>query len=181
MPDALGDSVVYAAYGSGTPGVYEIHRQAVDGDRADRVIAKGYRSGTSWLTNLAASGHLVAWTAQSPSLAKEGWVDGDSLSGRLFVLDVSTGEVTAVVTRNEAGANASVEFTRSGVAWGNGSGSGDAGEYVLDTGTATLRRLGSNAGLSAVIADPGTDEICWATAGRGARDIRWRHDALTSG
>jgi hypothetical protein len=93
---------VCAAYHRSKPNVYEIHRLEVANGNTDRVLVRGYRSGTSWITNLAASGKLVVWTAQSPSLAKEGWVPGESIPGDLFVLDTVTGFVTKVVTKDES-------------------------------------------------------------------------------
>ena len=76
------------------------------GDWVARPAARSSGPGTSWITNLAARGRLVVWTAQSPGLAEEGWVPGETTPGQVFVLDTASGKVTA--PGNADGADGSV-------------------------------------------------------------------------
>jgi len=178
MPTPLDGALVYASYSKATPDVYEIHQREVAGTQTDRVLVRGYRSGTSWITNLASSGKLVVWTAQSPGLKKEGWVPDETAPGVMFILDVSTGALTKVITKDEAGGEGSIAFTRRGVVWGNGSGNGDAGEYVLDLITGKLQKLGAEQGYSEVMANPDSDQVMWVPKS-SANNIVWKVATLS--
>ena len=163
MPTGLDHALVYATFDPATPNTYEIHRRDVGPGQADRILVRGYRSGTSWITNLAARGRLVVWTAQSPGLAEEGWVPGETTPGQVFVLDTASGKVTRIVTEDAVGSNGSIAFTRRGIAWGNGSGNGDPTEYVLDLADLSLVELGQQQGASEVMASPGNDVVLWSS------------------
>jgi len=176
-PVNLDGALGYVVSDDSKPHGYEIHRRTVPGGQADRVLVRGYSPGESGLTDLAAAGKLLAWTASSPSRTKEGegWEAGKSTPGVLFVLDTSTGALTKVITKDEASSQESIAFTRRGVVWGNGSGVGDPGQYVLDLATGTLQKLGSNEGLSEVLANPATDEVLWRT---GSEGMIWKRATL---
>jgi hypothetical protein len=181
MPAALDGALVYASYRLSAPNVYEIHRQDVVDTAQDRVLVKGYRSGTSWLSNLAASGSLVVWTAQSTSLgAKEDDKGANGPTpGELFVLDTSSGQVTRVITQDSAAINGSISFTRRGVVWGNGSGSGDPGEYVLDLVAGRIQKLGECEGLSRVMGRPDSDTVYWVRDPGDSPKIYWQKGTLS--
>ena len=173
MPAASGGRLVYGTYDRTRSDIYEIHQKDVVGSGADVVLVRGYRSGTSWITNLAAGGRWVVWTAQSPGLGREGWVSGETTPGDLFVLDTHTGRIDRIVTEEEMGANASIAFVKDGVVWGGGSDNNGGGQYHYSPEKGRIDKLGQNVGLSLVIADPGGESVMWASDKSGNAAVVW--------
>jgi hypothetical protein len=178
MPVAAGGSLAYAAYDGNSSGTYVIHLKNVSGDGSDRVLASGVRSGSSFLTGLAASGSTIAWTVSSPDLQKDGWVPGKTKPGQIFVMNTSTGSVTSVVTQDETEGSGTLAFTRTGIVWGNGSANGDPTEYYLNTTDDHLFKLGKQTGFSVVYANPLTNLVQWAAGSDKTGDIEWREGNL---
>jgi hypothetical protein len=100
----------------------------------------------------------------------------------LYVMDLARGQVTMIVTKDEAGGNGSFAFGPGILLWGNGSGNGDPSQFVLDIGTGQLYRLGAARGFSLVMATSTTPWISWgkdcstkSSAGRACYiTARWR-------
>ncbi len=181
MPAAAGKSLAYAAYDRGYASKYEIHLKSLSGAESDRILVGGYRSGSSFLTTLAASGSTVAWTVSSPDLEKEGWDAGKTKPGQVFVMDTSTGSITTIVTADDSASSNTLAFTRNGLVWGNGSGNGDPTEYYFNPVDGRLSKLGKQEGLSAVYADPATDLVQWASGtDRKSGRIEWHEGRLAN-
>ena len=82
--------------------------------------------------------------------------------GTLFVWNPQTNTATEVALEG-AGTGMIVVSGPRRVAWGNGGGNGDAGEYVLDLASGKLWRVGEAAGLSVIYASG--DYIAWSKLG----------------
>jgi hypothetical protein len=156
-----GDDLFYATGSTGPAGKthYVIHRRH-GGTGPDQQIVHGWGTGTARISNLTAGDGRVVWTVNAPDAAK-GWFKGENLPGHIYVLDLTSSQVTQIVTKDEAGENYSFAFGPRQLLWGNGSGNGDPSEYLLELDTGKLYRLGAMFGLSSVLASPNGSLISW--------------------
>lgn len=139
---------------------YLIHRRE-RGVGPDTVVARGAIAGMSDLTNVAGGNHLLAWTTSAPDV-QQGWMPGESTPGRVYLMDLRTSRVTELVTADEAGANYSFAFGPDRLLWGNGSGNGDAGQYLFQPSRNALYRLGTTQGGAMVVSAPIGSAIRWS-------------------
>lgn len=161
---AVDSGAVYYATTTNTPSrAFRIHRLSATGPTSATVVATGRLRGESALTNLAAGKGRLVWTVSSPDAGQE-WEKGTDTPGHVFVMDTATRDVVDVTTADEVSGNYSIAFGPGRVLWGNGSGNGDAGQYLLDLHELRLHRLGRTQGFSTVLSAPGSSWIMWGSA-----------------
>lgn len=155
-------SLFYATHSSrhGKHVGYVIHRR-VGGAGRDLVLARGTIGGTADLTNLAAGNGMVAWTVSSPDSPHQ-WRDRKSTPGRVYLLDLASGRLVQIVTGDDAGANYSMAFGPDRFLWDNGSGNGDAGQYVYNLADQAIYRLWVSRGGAVVVSAPTGPYIRWS-------------------
>ncbi len=119
---------------------------------------------------------------RSPEVKDTGWRK-TSQPGQIFVMDTASGEITTVVTADEVNANTSLDLTRTGVVWGNGSGNGDATEYYLNASLGKIFKVGKYLGYSVVQADPAHNSLMWAEGSdkKTHRAVRHEGEVRTTG
>ncbi|WP_203823837.1 hypothetical protein [Actinoplanes palleronii] len=137
---------------------YEI--RLVDATGADRVAAAGRLRKGEEVSALAADAGTVSWIVTS--------ADEEDEQARMYAWDAAANTAVQV---NLADRGLSTEISASGrvLAWGNGSGNGDGGMYLLDLGAEpALFRLGEAQGLSyAFVAG---DHLAWSVMGDDPQD-----------
>jgi hypothetical protein len=177
LPAVDSGSVYYATTTTAPERSFRIHRHRLSagGPSSDTVVASGRLRGEAALTNLSAGQGRLVWTVSSPDAGQE-WDANTDAPGHLFVMNTATRDVLDVTTADLALGNYSIAFGPDRVLWGNGSGNGDAGQYLLDLRTLRLHRLGRTQGFSTVLSAPGSARIMWGTAcpGQGTGQICWR-------
>ena len=104
----------------------------------EQVVARGSLGQGDSVLSMCGSEHLLAWAISSSE---------EDHNGRLVVRDLSSGAEFSVALDDQA------QSTQLGcgdgiVAWGNGSGNGDASQYVLDTSSRAIKRVGESPGIS---------------------------------
>lgn len=76
-----------------------------------------------------------------------------------------SGSATEVIRVHQHGNGPALAFAGDYLVWGNGSGSGDGGQYILDIALRQVYRLSSNPGLSYVYTCG--SNLAWTTVGKG--------------
>jgi hypothetical protein len=119
------------------------------------------------ITGLCASANVLAWAVFSPK---------DNPGARLYVQQRSTGRIRTIQLR-DGGGSMDLGCGDDFVAWGNGSGSGDASQYVFQT-NGKLFRLGRSPGISGALV--AGRYVAWtlpptrSTEPAATRIVRWR-------
>lgn len=159
-PEAHGDLLYYVRSADVAPGFpgdrYEIHRRAADG--TDTVAASGPLTKGQRVGALAASGDTVSWAIN----AGDGPTDepeDQPQDGRIIVWNAARNSATVVILADPGPTDLSADAGL--LTWGNGSGSGDAGEYVLDIAAGRVWRLHTQEGAS--IAFTGGRSVAWSS------------------
>jgi hypothetical protein len=181
LPTAADGALFYVTKGTaGGDGVpwYRIHRRQA-GTGTDQVVVTGPMRGEARITGLVAGSGWLAWTVSSERVGDQGWDPGTSRPGHVYLMDPATDRVVEVTTADNTGLNGSLALGPGRLLWGNGSGNGDPGQYLVDLDRFTLWRLGENRGASLVLTDPRSPRVLWATdCGSGAgtcwREGHWR-------
>ncbi|MFG1713359.1 hypothetical protein [Micromonospora sp. NPDC049203] len=154
LPAAAGKDLYYVRSEDVAPGFpksrYEIHK--VSGGR-DSVYASGPLTGEQQVSALTAEPGHVSWIVTGAT---------EETPGTLFVLPSATKRAIEV-TLGDNGPAMTLGSSPKLVCWSNGSGSGDAGQYVLDVATDRMWRLGEAPGLSLAFA--GGDFVAWSKLG----------------
>jgi hypothetical protein len=157
-----GESITVVARGvarhrAGRPGtVLFVQHRPDGGDRIVEVEPDGGlgvvvedASGGSdyFVTGVAGDVDSVVWGVEARPL--EGHVASDEGNiSWVYVLDVVSGVLTEVVT---AATGADEPFVSEGwVSWGDGSGWGDPGEFLLDVSSGEIFRVGEMRGISTI-------------------------------
>ncbi len=117
---------------------YDIH--LLRGTR-DEIVYHGPLGDVGFISELCVGPDVVAWAVP---------VESDD-GGTIMVLDRTTHHVK-VIRRRDSSRGAELACGDDFVAWGNGSGNGDAGQYLYSPKTGALVRLGESFGISGVIA-----------------------------
>lgn len=115
---------------------------------ADTLVTSGPLAKGEQVSTLCASDALLAWAVRSPDTSSPE-NPGAWTSGHLHVMTLATKAQHTI----ELGDNAMSLDLSCGdtfVAWGNGSGNGDPGQYVVDLPSGKLWKLGESRGISAV-------------------------------
>lgn len=118
---------------------YDIH--LLRGSR-DEILYHGMVGGVGFISALCVGPDVVAWAVPA---------DTDEPGGQIVVMDHSTRNIQTIRLR-DSGRGPDLVCGDGFVAWGNGSGSGDAGQYLWSIKTGALVKLGESFGISGVIA-----------------------------
>jgi len=171
LPAATDGGVAYVRSTDVDPAVpanrYDIRLRRAGADTlvTSGPLAKGEQGST-----MCASDTLLAWAVRSPETSAENpdaWT-----SGHLHVMTLATkAQHTIELDDNTWSLDLSCGDTF--VAWGNGSGNGDPGQYVVDVPSGKLWKLGESPGISAVRA-VGT-MLAWTLPPKSAQEAApWR-------
>lgn len=166
LPAVDGEALYYATNSlseSLKPVSYEIHRRIQGEASTDEVLVSGATKGDSRITNLSAGDGSVVWTVSSERIGKEGWDPDLSKPGYLYVMSEARRSATRVTLGDPGSVNYSIGIGKRRVVWGNGSGNGNPGEYLLDLERSELWKLGENQGASLVLTAPTAQHVVWAT------------------
>ena len=137
---------------------------------ADMLITSGPLAKCEQVSTLCASDTLLAWAVCSPDTSSPE-NPGAWTSGHLSVMTLATkAQHTIELGDNAMSLNLSCGDTF--VAWGNGSGNGDPGQYVVDVPRGKLWKLGDSRGISAVRA-AGT-MLGWTLPPKAQEGAPWR-------
>jgi hypothetical protein len=120
-------------------GHFEI--RSLDAAGKDTLVHRGDTGSGIEVADLCSGSGVLAWTIATRK---------DDPGGRLFVQDRKSGRIASIQLR-DGGLSTSMGCGDDFVTWGNGSGSGDASQYLATT-DGRLFRLGSSPGISAVYA-----------------------------
>lgn len=114
----------------------------------DSLITSGLLTKGQHISSLCASDTLLAWGVGAVSTSSTDF--SGKPYGHLHLMTLAT-KVQRVVNLSNSAVGLSLGCGTNFVAWGNGSGSGDAGEYVLNVPSGKIWKLGSNPGVSEVL------------------------------
>lgn len=136
----------------------------------DTLITSGLLTKGEHISSLCASDTLLAWGVGAVSTSRINFT-GEPY-GHLHLMTLAT-KVQRVVSLSNSAVGLSLGCGTDFVAWGNGSGSGDPGQYVLNVPSGKIWKLGSLLGLSAV--DVAGDVLAWALPlESGSKTAPWR-------
>lgn len=146
---------------------YEIRLHHAD---ADTLIASGPLAKEEQVSTICASDTLLAWAVRSPSAPREN--PAALTRGSLHVMTLAT-KVQRTIKLDDPAWGLSLGCGETFIAWGNGSGNGDPGQYVFDVRTNKIWKLGELRGISAVLVS-GT-MLAWALSPKSAQEAApWR-------
>lgn len=151
LPAATAGGVAYVRSRDVDPDMaatrYEIRlRQGV----TDTLVTAGQLVTDGQVTAMCASDTVLAWAVR-PAWPLSDSPPEHSTGGRLNVMNLATKAQHVVELDDDAGA-LDLGCGDTFVAWGNGSGNGDPGQYVVDVPSGKLWKLGESPGISGVYA-----------------------------
>ncbi|MFE5899863.1 hypothetical protein ACFQ67_21030 [Streptomyces sp. NPDC056488] len=165
LPRVLGDDLYYvrsndidAAF---APDHFEIRKRDTTGH--DTQIVSGPLTKDQRLSTLSVSTGHISWVISNPNH-----------TSLLHILDVKTNTAVTIKLGHGGPSTMDLASTDTLVAWGNGSASGDPGEYVYDLATGKLWKLGSQGGYSAILAKG--KYVAWAHIEKSGSDGRAVYD-----
>lgn len=148
-PVAIARGLIYARSKDVDPSMksnrYEI-RLLKNG--VDTLITSGTLTKDQHISSLCASDTLLAWGVGAVSTSKV-ILNGEPF-GHLHVMTLAT-KVQKILSLNNSAVGLSIGCGTNFVAWGNGSGYADGGQYVMNVPNGKIWKLGSNPGLSEVL------------------------------
>lgn len=114
----------------------------------DTLITAGSLAKDEYLSSSCASDTLLAWTVGSVNSQplNPNYVVPD---GHLHVIKLAT-KAQQVVTLSDSATGMSLGCGTNFVAWGDGTGAGDGGQYVMNVPSGKIWKVGSAPGLSEV-------------------------------
>jgi hypothetical protein len=115
---------------------------------ADTLVTSGSLAKTAQVPTMCASDTILAWAVTPPEALAEA-PPAHSTGGRLHVMNLATKAKHSIELDDDAG-SLRLSCGESFVAWGNGSGNGDPGQYVVDVPSGKLWKLGTSPGVSMV-------------------------------
>jgi hypothetical protein len=118
---------------------YELH--LLRGTR-DEVLHRGTTGSVGFISALCVGRDVVAWAVPAET---------DDPGGQIEALNRATGDVQTIRLKDSA-RGPDLVCGDGFVAWGNGSGNGDAGQYLWSLKTGSLVKLGESFGISGVMA-----------------------------
>ncbi len=152
LPVASGNDLYYVRSEDVSPGFpkdrFEVRKLSGTGE--DSLVAAGALKGEQQLSVLAVAGKRVTWVISQPE---------DETAG-LYSLDETTDKALLVKLHHPGLSTMALSVTPETITWGNGSSSGDAGQYVFDLGDQRLWRIGTEEGYSIVFAKG--DFLAWS-------------------
>ncbi|MEV7616583.1 hypothetical protein [Streptomyces sp. NPDC089799] len=165
LPRVQGDDLYYVRSGdvdaSFAQDRFEIRKRDAAG--RDSQVVSGPLAKDQILSTLSVSAGHISWVISGP--------DHSSL---LHILDVKASTAVTVKLGHVGPPTMHLYSTDTLIAWGNGSASGDPGEYVYDLVTGKLWKLGSQGGYSKIIAKG--KYIAWAHIAGSGPDGRAVYD-----
>ncbi|WP_432088466.1 hypothetical protein [Streptomyces sp. bgisy095] len=166
LPRALGDDLYYVRSNdvdtAFAPDRFEIRKRDTTG-RDIQVVSGPLVHKDQILSTLSVSAGHISWV-----------ISGPTQSSLLYVLDMKTNTAVTIKLGHVGPPTMHLHSTDTLVAWGNGSASGDPGEYVYDLATGKLWKLGNQGGYSKVIAKG--KYIAWARIAGSGPDGRAVYD-----
>lgn len=166
LPVASAQGLIYVREKMVDPGMapnrYEI-RLLKSG--VDSLITSGPLVKDESVLSICASKTVLAWAVHSASATRQN--PGISTGGQLHVMKLAT-KVQRIVTLDDAAWGLSLGCGTNFVAWGNGSGNGDPGQYVMNIQSGKIWKLGSLRGISMVLASG--DYLAWALPPKSAQE-----------
>ncbi len=170
MPTAIARGLIYARSNDVDPSMkssrYEI-RLLKNG--VDTLISSGLLTKDQHISSLCASDTLLAWGVGSVSTARLN-PNGEPY-GHLRVMTLAT-KAQRIISLDSSALGLSLGCGTNFVAWGNGSGSGDSGQYVMNVPSGKIWKLGSLTGLSAVLV--AGNILAWALPIPSGKTAPWR-------
>jgi len=149
LPSAIARGLIYVRSKDVDPSMplnrYEIR---ILKNGVDTLITTGSLAKDELIFSSCASNTLLAWTVGSVSYSRLNPNVGPD--GHLHVMTLAT-KAQRIVTLSDSASGSSLGCGTNFVAWGNGSGRGDPGQYVLDVPSGKILKLGSLLGISAVL------------------------------
>ena len=151
LPAATGGGIAYVRSKDVDPGApasrYEIRlRQA----GADTLVTSGPLVKDEQVSTMCASDTVLAWAVRSPEVAADAPTSAAPL-GRLHVMSLAA-KAQQTIQLDDAAGSLDLSCGDTFVAWGNGSGNGDPGQYAFDVPSGKLWKLGESPGISIVYA-----------------------------
>lgn len=171
MPKAIAAGLIYVRSKDVDPSMsasrYEI-RLLKNG--VDTLISSGPLTKGQHISSLCASDTLLAWGVGLVSTSSV--MPNDKPYGHLHAMTLAT-KAQRIISLSNSAVGLSIGCGTNFVAWGNGSGGGDAGQYVMNVSSGKIWKLGSNQGLSAVLV--AGNYLAWALPiPSGVRTASWR-------
>lgn len=149
LPAATGGGVAYVRSTDVDPAVpanrYDIRLRRPG---ADTLVTSGPLAKGEQVSTMCASDTLLAWAVRSPEAPPDNPPE-HSTGGRLHVMTLATKAQHTIELDDDAW-SLDLGCGDTFVAWGNGSGNGDPGQYVVDVPSGKLWKLGESPGISAV-------------------------------
>jgi hypothetical protein len=170
MPKAIAAGLIYVRSKDVDPTMtssrYDIRllKNGVDTLITSGLLAKGQH-----ISSLCTSDTLLAWGIGAVSTSSTNFT-GEPY-GHLHLMTLAT-KVQRVVSLSNSAVGLSLGCGTDFVAWGNGSGSGDDGQYVLNVPSGKIWKLGSLQGLSAV--QVAGNILAWALPTTSGKTAPWR-------
>ena len=171
LPAATGGGVAYVRSTDVDPAVpanrYDILLRRAG---ADSLVTSGPLAKGEQVSTMCASDTLLAWAVRSPDTSSPenpaAWT-----SGHLHVMTLAT-KAQHTIELDDNAWSLDLSCGDTFVAWGNGSGNGDPGQYVVDVPSGKLWKLGASPGISAVRA-AGT-MLAWTLPPKAQEAAPWR-------
>ena len=114
----------------------------------DTLITSGALAKDEQVSTMCASDTLLAWAVDSAGGTARH--PEPLVGGRLHVMTLATKAQKTIQLDDQAG-GLDLSCGATFIAWGNGSGNGDPGQYVLDVSSNKIWKLGELRGISAVL------------------------------
>lgn len=149
-----------------TPSRYDI-RLLKNG--VDTLITSGSLTKGQHISSLCASDTLLAWGVGAVSTSSTDF--SGKPFGKLHVMTLAT-KVQRVLSLSNSAVGLSLGCGTNFVAWGNGSGSGDAGQYVLNVPSGKIWKLGSLPSMSMVLV--AGEVLAWSLPLESGDRAPWR-------
>lgn len=170
-PIATRGGIAYIRSNDVAPGVsanhYEIRFRHGE---SDTLITSGPLAKDEQVSAMCATDTLLAWAVRSPGGTRE---HPDPLVGALLHVMTLATKTEKTVQLDDRAAGMSLGCGNTFIAWGNGSGNGDPGQYVLDVPSGKIWKLGELQGISAVLVAGSI--LAWALAPKSAQEAApWR-------
>lgn len=136
----------------------------------DTLITSSSLGKEEQISTMCASDTLLAWAVRSPNAPREN--PAALTRGSLHVMTLAT-KVQWTIKLDDPAGSLILGCGTTFIAWGNGSGNGDPGQYVLDVPSGRIWKLGELRGISAVLVS-GT-MLAWALPPKSAQgSAPWR-------
>ena len=171
LPVAIAQGLIYVRQKMVDPSMTSNHYEIrLLKNGFDTLLSSGPLIKDETVLSICASNTVLAWAVHAPSttLRNAAVVTGS----QLHVMTLAT-KVQRLVNLDDDGWGLSLGCGTNFVAWGNGSGNGDPGQYVLNVPSGKILKLGSMRGISMV--QVAGDILAWPLPAKSAQVIPpWR-------